>query len=88
MYGIGAVRGYDVADQAYHRLRDAQPRNEHRDAWRIRHEELRGDASFGLLDRHKLAVAQRGVAWQDDGLVADGLSDARGAGWRGGRGAD
>ena len=57
VYGIGAVCGYDVAYEADHRLRDAQSRNEHRDAWGIRHEELRGYATFCILDRHKLAVA-------------------------------
>src|SRR5574344_2857 len=67
----------DAFDEPHHRGRDPEARNEHRDARRIRHEELRGDASDRLLDRHEFAVAKRRVVRQHDRLARHRLVHRR-----------
>ena len=59
-------------DERNHRLRDPEPRDEHRDSRRIRHEELRGNAPFAFADRHEFAVAKGRVARKDSGLHRNG----------------
>ena len=77
--GLGCrdtLRLDDALHKRDHRLGDAKPGDEHRDARRIRHEELRGDAPDGRLDCHELAVAERRVARKNDGLAGDSSGDS------------
>ena len=59
-----------------HRLSYPETGNENGDSRRIWHKELRGNAAYGRLERHELAVAERRVPWQDDRLSRDSAADS------------
>ena len=80
MDGVGAAAGDDVLDEADHRAGDAQTGDENRDAGRIRDEELAGDSALALRERDELAVAEGGVAGEDDRLAGDGAFESLGIG--------